>query len=343
MKNFRKVLSLSLAAISLSVSSTALAMPDDTIIIGDKAYELLALDSDNIELQDEITDAVSNTNIIYYNMSGTTNGFIDIFDGSQMSESVQSTLNNIVLTKANGSQEVFTNFDDDEGVEVANEKEIIIKDVVAKICDIDIDDNLISLVFEDPTGRENTYDVELNSTAYYALDRNYKKLAEKENISEDLAKTMLLQEDDIVKISYTESNRLIKSIEGFITEDSMNSSYKIYRLLEITDSGEFVLGFDNNGAISKTKDSDGSLVYADEDDYYDYLYDMTKNDYEHINGVQTLNVAKSVSDFNILYDSFVMVHLNDDENIDAVVRFDLDDTADDFDVEDFSTSKIGKK
>lgn len=114
MKNFRKILSLSLAAISLSVSSTALAMPHNTIIIGDKAYELLALDSDNIELQDEITDAVSNTNIIYYNMSGTTNGFIDIFDGSQMPESVQSTLNNIVLTKADGSQEVFTNFDDDD-------------------------------------------------------------------------------------------------------------------------------------------------------------------------------------------------------------------------------------
>lgn len=115
MKNSKKVLSLTLAATMLGSATTAFAMPADTVVIGDKAYEMAALDNMSAELQAEITAAILGADSIYYNISGITEGFLNADGGVAMTTEAQTALKNVVLTKADGTKETFANFEDETG------------------------------------------------------------------------------------------------------------------------------------------------------------------------------------------------------------------------------------
>lgn len=526
MKNSKKVLSLSLAAIMLS-SATALAIPSDTILIGHNAYEILALDNMSPKLEYKITHAMLYEDDIYYNMEGSTEGFVNIFDDVPMDESIQSELKNVVLTKTDGTRELFDNFTDEEGLVTAdldsqnsiffgvvddiiadkieivgtdnksnryyiesktdlynfelgkndikdiydpsfnlkdiqqkninellhetdivhievkddnsvdtmvvihipedeyfqtnvlnenyiknldNKKSweiddntniyllgdnnniddveiydnvgdflkdynidddlstlvtvsvieaqyknedladiIVVKnaienddlndDMIVKITDIDIDGDAISLVFENADGKSAEYLVKENTAAYYALDGDSKNLANKLNISETKAKTMLLRADDIIKIEYRDSDKLINSVEGYITKDSKNSNYKIYRLLDTKDSGEFVLGYDKNGKVFENIKGEYSTI--DEDDYYEELADMNKTAFENIGGICEVKINEDANLFDSQNSKFIMLHVNTEtNNIDVTVEIDEDDVAYDFEADVFSTVRI---
>jgi len=118
MKNSKKVLSLSLAATMLGSATTAFAMPADTVVIGDKAFEMAALSSDNAELQAEINAAILDADAIYYNIDGVTEGFLNADGDVAMTTEAQTALKNVVLTKADGTKETFANFTDESGTVV---------------------------------------------------------------------------------------------------------------------------------------------------------------------------------------------------------------------------------
>lgn len=120
MKHSKKVVSLILAATMLSSTTTAFSMPSDTVIMGEKAYRIEALNDMNTQLQSEITEAIMNTEAIYYNVEGITDGFLNADGDMPMTISDQKSLNNIILTKEDGTKEKFDKFTDEKGTVVTD-------------------------------------------------------------------------------------------------------------------------------------------------------------------------------------------------------------------------------
>lgn len=120
MKNSKKILSLSLAATMLAGSTTAFAMPADTVVLGDKAFDIMALaQTDNAELQAEIDAAVLATDAdsMFYKL-GEDGKFLSLADDTEMTVAQQTALKNVVRTKADGTKETFANFEDETGTVV---------------------------------------------------------------------------------------------------------------------------------------------------------------------------------------------------------------------------------
>lgn len=137
MKNSKKVLSLSLAATMLGSATTAFAMPADTVVIGDKAFEMAALSSDNAELQAEINAAILDADAIYYNIDGVTEGFLNADGDVAMTTEAETALKNVVLTKADGTKETFANFTDESGTVVEQADLTAYTAALAKVTEAD--------------------------------------------------------------------------------------------------------------------------------------------------------------------------------------------------------------
>lgn len=98
-------------------SSLAFAIPNNTLVLGDKAFEIQTLFDNKYET--ELNDALSNANgVYYYNMEGSTNGFVDLFKNTTMTDAIKATLTNIELRKADGSLWKYSTFDTTAPTEV---------------------------------------------------------------------------------------------------------------------------------------------------------------------------------------------------------------------------------
>jgi hypothetical protein len=97
-------------------------MPADTVVIGDKAFELDVLE--NADYTSQINDAIMNIGDggIFYSISGgITDGFVDANDGTtKMTAEQQAALKDVVLLKADGTTETYKNFEDETPVAQAD-------------------------------------------------------------------------------------------------------------------------------------------------------------------------------------------------------------------------------
>lgn len=128
MRNSKKILSLSLAATMLASTTTVFAMPTDTVIIGNEAFDLQGLGTDKLDA--EVEAAIKDADAIYYNIDGVTNGlFLDASDDSKMTEVEEKKLVNISLTNEDGLKVVLADFSDDKGVATVATKEELLAQV----------------------------------------------------------------------------------------------------------------------------------------------------------------------------------------------------------------------
>lgn len=106
--------------IFMSSASVVFAMPSDTVVMGDRAYNMQVLSDMSDELQSEIGEAIVNTDAIYYNVDGVTDGFLNADGDVPMTNADKAALNNIILTKADGTKEQFSKFTDENGLPVGD-------------------------------------------------------------------------------------------------------------------------------------------------------------------------------------------------------------------------------
>lgn len=129
MKSSKKIVSLSLAATMLATSTGAFAMPNDTIVIGDKAFEVFDLAKDG--LQEEINGALNDYNNsedanIIYSLDGFKDGeFVNLSDDASVSKEKLTKLKNVKLYDENGNTIEFANFEDEKGNADAKDKETL--------------------------------------------------------------------------------------------------------------------------------------------------------------------------------------------------------------------------
>ena len=110
-----KILTLVLAMIFL-LSSTVMAMPANTVVIGDKAFSIGAI----IKGVDGIQSALDASNgKLYYSIDGQTKGFLGLFDGKEMTQAQKDELKNIQYVDENGKTTVYPTFDEELTVKSA--------------------------------------------------------------------------------------------------------------------------------------------------------------------------------------------------------------------------------
>lgn len=107
MKKGKKILTLSLAA-SMLLSSTVMALPDNSIVMKNKAFSVDALFAGVPGIQQALDTA---DGLLYYSLEGTQGGFKGLFDGHTMTPAEKSALTNIEYTKADGTKVIYSAFD----------------------------------------------------------------------------------------------------------------------------------------------------------------------------------------------------------------------------------------
>lgn len=112
MKTVVKIFTLALATIFL-LASTAIALPANTVVIGDKAYSIEAIMAGTEGIQAAL-DASDGK--LYYNLEGQTSGFVGLFNGQAMTQAQKDELKDIEYTKADGSKTIYPIFDQELAV-----------------------------------------------------------------------------------------------------------------------------------------------------------------------------------------------------------------------------------
>lgn len=110
MKKTKKIVSFGLAAAMMfGTLSSAYAMPNNSVIIGNKGYSLDYFF--NEPLLPEIVTALESGGDLFFDAEGA--GFVDAWDGSEMTAEEQSQLKNIEYLQADGKKVIYENFEDE--------------------------------------------------------------------------------------------------------------------------------------------------------------------------------------------------------------------------------------
>lgn len=108
MKNSVKIVSLSVAT-TLLLSSTAMALPDNSIVMGNTAFSTDAL-FNGVEGIQAALDAAGDD--LYYNLEGSTNGFVELFNSDKaMSQEAKNAMKNFEYVNADGTKEAWATFE----------------------------------------------------------------------------------------------------------------------------------------------------------------------------------------------------------------------------------------
>jgi len=128
MKGTKKIVSLGLAsAMVLGSTVSVLALPGNTVVIGDKAFSMDYFFQPTLTA--EITDAIADGGDIYFDIDDGTN-FIDAWSttGATISAEKKAALKNIEYTDFTGNKNVYANFDDTTPIE---QQQLTIKSATA--------------------------------------------------------------------------------------------------------------------------------------------------------------------------------------------------------------------
>ena len=105
------------------LSSTAAALPANTVVIGNKAYSIDALFNGKAEGIQEALNAAQGK--LYFNLPGQTTGFVGLFNKQDMTDAQKNELSNILFTDATGKKSIYKNFNDAIGEEVEGEITVV--------------------------------------------------------------------------------------------------------------------------------------------------------------------------------------------------------------------------
>ncbi|QJD87385.1 hypothetical protein [Cohnella herbarum] len=118
MRRATKVATLTAVATML-FSSTAMALPANTVVIGKKAYSVQALFNGVDGIQRALDEADGK---LYFNLEGQTNGFQGLFNGQAITQAQKGELGNITYYDAEGNAIEWDSFDvqneEDPGEEI---------------------------------------------------------------------------------------------------------------------------------------------------------------------------------------------------------------------------------
>jgi len=96
---------------ALLLATSAMALPPNTVVIGDRAYSLDLFFQD--QMPEELLQAIIAGGDIYFDAGA---GFTDAWTGEPMPESVKQQMKNIEYMQADGTVVTYANFDDQEPV-----------------------------------------------------------------------------------------------------------------------------------------------------------------------------------------------------------------------------------
>jgi hypothetical protein len=242
MNKGKKIISMSLAASMLLSSAAGFAIPQDTVIIGQKVFLLDDLENDS--LKDEINEAIMSAEDIYYSISGITNEqFVDIEDGLVISDSKKKNLGELNLVKEKDLEIRFDNVDDEKGTALVSTREDIESLFNDKLVD------KIELKKEIDLGEES-----LEITKLVDIDLNGKKL--RGNL---VIKT---EEKGKIKIEGAGENAE-GGIEGKITMDAENAEVELdTKVSEIEAKKPFKLITKKDAKIEKVDEKSKEKIEA---------------------------------------------------------------------------------
>lgn len=106
----KKLVAMGLVALTvLMVTTSAYALPDDTILIGNKAFSIFHLTDSNYD--DAINEAVKNAGAddLYYQLSGN---LLSLVTNKEISESKKATFENVLFIDQEGKKWIYKTLDD---------------------------------------------------------------------------------------------------------------------------------------------------------------------------------------------------------------------------------------
>ncbi len=124
MKKAKKIVSMFVAATFL-LSSTVMAIPNNSVVMGNKAFSIDAIFAGVDGIQEALDGAGGK---LYYSLEGVTDDFVGLFSGQPMTEEQKAELTNIQYVNADGSIDVYANFCDEEPIQ---DEELTVESVSA--------------------------------------------------------------------------------------------------------------------------------------------------------------------------------------------------------------------
>lgn len=106
----KKLVAMGLVALTvLMVTTSAYALPDDTILIGNKAFSIFHLTDSNYD--DAINEAVKDADAenLYYKLKGE---LISLITNEEISESEKATFENVLFIDQEGKKWIYKTLDD---------------------------------------------------------------------------------------------------------------------------------------------------------------------------------------------------------------------------------------
>lgn len=156
MKTGIRILTIVLATMMI-LTSSVMALPNNTVVVGNQAFSLDALRNGVGDVQSALNAAHGK---LYYSLDGVTDGFKGLFSGTPMTQAQTDELSNIKYYNGDGSSVTYAHFNDELPVEVQGLTVVNVKVDNSEQIEITFSDGVTKTYYVEPALSEGDNTVE---------------------------------------------------------------------------------------------------------------------------------------------------------------------------------------